>query len=339
MPFGHNCEHPNFDSCVATMRGKVDNPEAFCGALMHETEGACKAMEPELALIDVDVIAKAMARTVKTSTAPLLTQMAAYERRFSELEGLNNAALAELSKQAKTITELTERLAIAEARPMQPGPQGEKGDVGPEGRVGATGSPGERGERGEKGEPGERGEKGLQGDVGPAGPVGDRGERGEKGEAGEKGLTGDAGPIGEKGLDGRDGRDGQPGPVGERGEKGADGQPGKDGRDGTLEDATFEQIDDRVAELKRADGSFLGRMVFSHPIYRGLWKHGEEYVRGDSVTFGGSQWIAMGLTTEKPGDGATSWRLAVKRGNDGKPGKDGAKGEPGRDGKDRVYIP
>lgn len=42
MPFGHNCEHPNFDSCVRTMTGKVEDPKGFCAALMRATESMCK---------------------------------------------------------------------------------------------------------------------------------------------------------------------------------------------------------------------------------------------------------------------------------------------------------
>ena len=38
IPFGLKCEHKDFASCVATMQGKVDDPEAFCGALMRDTE-------------------------------------------------------------------------------------------------------------------------------------------------------------------------------------------------------------------------------------------------------------------------------------------------------------
>ena len=38
MPFGDRCEHKDFKSCVSTMRGKVDDPEAFCADLMRRTE-------------------------------------------------------------------------------------------------------------------------------------------------------------------------------------------------------------------------------------------------------------------------------------------------------------
>lgn len=43
MPFGTRCEFPDFDACVATMQGKVDDPEGFCAKLMRETEAGCAA--------------------------------------------------------------------------------------------------------------------------------------------------------------------------------------------------------------------------------------------------------------------------------------------------------
>lgn len=43
MPFGENCEHADFDACVRAMTGKVDDPRAFCGALMRRTEERCRA--------------------------------------------------------------------------------------------------------------------------------------------------------------------------------------------------------------------------------------------------------------------------------------------------------
>jgi hypothetical protein len=39
------------------------------------------------------------------------------------------------------------------------------------------------------------------------------------------------------------------------------------------------------------------------------------------VSFGGSAFIAQRDTTDKP-ESSDAWRLAVKRGRDGKPGKD-----------------
>jgi hypothetical protein len=49
---------------------------------------------------------------------------------------------------------------------------------------------------------------------------------------------------------------------------------------------------------------------------KGIWKHGT-YERGDAVTRDGGQWIAQCETETTPGDSA-HWRLAVKRGRDGK---------------------
>lgn len=51
-------------------------------------------------------------------------------------------------------------------------------------------------------------------------------------------------------------------------------------------------------------------------IDRGVWREGR-FQRGDAVTWGGSLWIAQCDTGEKPEAGA-DWRLAVKRGRDGK---------------------
>jgi len=142
-------------------------------------------------------------------------------------------------------------------------------------------------------------------------------------------------PKPKDGTDGKDGRDGQPGVPGvpgrdgERGERGEQGLHGKDGRDGTLEGARLEQIDERSWRLVRADGSALPG-VFKAPsvLDRGVYQAGHRYEKGDGVTYGGSFWIAQDETSDKPGDGATAWRLAVKHGRDGREGKEGKQGPP-----------
>src|SRR5690606_32776972 len=53
------------------------------------------------------------------------------------------------------------------------------------------------------------------------------------------------------------------------------------------------------------------------PMDRGVWKEGQPYKAGDGVTWGGHFWIAQGDTSEKP-DTGKGWRLAVKKGRDGK---------------------
>lgn len=66
-------------------------------------------------------------------------------------------------------------------------------------------------------------------------------------------------------------------------------------------------------------------------IYRGVFSPGD-YLPGDTVTWAGSLWHCDESTCDKPGEsGSKGWRLAVKRGRDGKDGtngKDLTKGVP-----------
>lgn len=63
----------------------------------------------------------------------------------------------------------------------------------------------------------------------------------------------------------------------------------------------------------RAETSFQVPVV----LERGVYKDDVEYAQGDGVTWDGSFWIAQRRTKAKPGTCA-DWRLAVKRGRDGK---------------------
>lgn len=78
------------------------------------------------------------------------------------------------------------------------------------------------------------------------------------------------------------------------------------------------------------------RHVTATVLDRGVWREGK-FFKGDGVSWGGSFWIAQRETDEKPGEGKSGdnsgWRLAVKRGRDGKDGPPGAKGLPGQDGR------
>ena len=72
-------------------------------------------------------------------------------------------------------------------------------------------------------------------------------------------------------------------------------------------------------------------------IYRGVFKEGMTYAKGDSVTWGGSTWIADRETKDKPDLVDTGWILTAKKGQPGKqgePGKDGKDGLKGKDGRD-----
>lgn len=66
-------------------------------------------------------------------------------------------------------------------------------------------------------------------------------------------------------------------------------------------------------------------------IYRGLYELGKEYRKGDVVTFAGSMLLAQRTTTAIPETPAAGddWRVAVKRGRDGKDYKPTA--EPSRE--------
>lgn len=180
--------------------------------------------------------------------------------------------------------------------------------------------------------------------------------------------------AGKDGNDGRDGKDGAPGEPGKDGiglasmlidrsgelvatmsdgsmrelgvVVGKDGEPGAPGRDGAdgfgFDDLAAEYDGERGITLRFSRGEQNKEFAFSLPVIldRGVFKDGAAYEAGDAVTWGGSLWIAQKATADKPeaGDG---WRLAVKRGRDGKqgePGKAGAPGEPGRPGKDLTQL-
>lgn len=54
-------------------------------------------------------------------------------------------------------------------------------------------------------------------------------------------------------------------------------------------------------------------------IYQGVFKSGQEYLPGDTVTWGGSLWHCDEQTKDKPGEtDSKGWMLAAKRGRDGR---------------------
>ena len=165
--------------------------------------------------------------------------------------------------------------------------------------------------------------------IGLEGPSGPPGNPGAVGEPGPQGLPG---PPGERG---QQGPDGERGPAGAQGQPGDRGEPGRDGRDAAdltlLRSYIVEQVAAEIAEIFKA-ASFTsadgGRTLnaalggTSHeiktriPLDAGVWTE-REYAAGDGVTHGGSFFIAQADTTEKPGK-SDLWRLAVKRGADGR---------------------
>lgn len=205
-------------------------------------------------------------------------------------------------------------------------------------------------ERGEKGEPGPQGEPGPAGEVDmeavsamiadavksavEALPAPEKGERGDDGLPGEKGADGAPGEKGERGDDGigladalidkdgnlvltmTDGRTKSLGAV-----VGKDGERGQDGKTFTLDDFDVEAIDERTIRLGFTGGAEKHTFELAFPVLigRGIWTEGEEYQRGDVVTWGGSAWEAVepekGI---KPDMSSGGWRILAKRGRDGK---------------------
>lgn len=96
---------------------------------------------------------------------------------------------------------------------------------------------------------------------------------------------------------------------------------GKDGEPGLgFDDMSIEQTGERQATLKFVRGEQVKTFDLTVPavIDRGVFKEGQAYMVGDAVTFGGSLWIAQKDTGAKPDGPETGWRLAVKKGRDGR---------------------
>ena len=173
-------------------------------------------------------------------------------------------------------------------------------------------------EKGEKGDVGERGPEGPSG-VGVLGAF--RDHKGVLILTLSDGRTQDVGDI-----TGPRGFDGEKGDVGERGEIGPQGERGVPGYSLNAFDANVSD-DGRTVLLSFADEAerFEVEMKFPVPLYRGVFREGEQYEAGDMVTWGGSLWHCSERTAEKPDekskDGA--WRIAVKKGRDGKDAKNG----------------
>jgi len=125
----------------------------------------------------------------------------------------------------------------------------------------------------------------------------------------------------------RDGQPGAPGPPGRDGHDGAPGAPGADGRaglDGLGLDglsAAYDGARTLTLSLAAGDRTQAYTLTLPVPLYQGVWQKGARYTRGDLVTFGGSVWHANTdpAPDAKPGDGSSTWQLAVKRGQDGRP--------------------
>lgn len=115
-----------------------------------------------------------------------------------------------------------------------------------------------------------------------------------------------------------------PGPAGRDGKDGLDGKAGADGLGFDDLTATFDGH--RTITIAYARGATVKTFPLVLPFqrYTGVYVDGKAYSVGDVVTAGGSQWHCNEDTASKPGEGSKAWTLAVKRGRDGKDGKDAA---------------
>jgi hypothetical protein len=137
------------------------------------------------------------------------------------------------------------------------------------------------------------------------------------------GATQDVGPvIGKDGAPGLDGKD-------------AIGTPGRDGKDGA-DGLGFDDYDLYLDEtrgwiLRLEQGERFKEFVLGMPFDAKVWSAGTVYPKGAGVTSDGHYWIAQAQTSEPPGEGNPAWRIAVRRGKQGREGQKGKDGAPGRD--------
>lgn len=96
-----------------------------------------------------------------------------------------------------------------------------------------------------------------------------------------------------------------------------DGAQGADGLG--FDDFDVEYDGERKFTFKWANGDRAKSKSFRAPvnIWRGVFAPTASYEKDDSVTYGGSTWIALKDAPGIPGSG-DGWRLCVKRGRDAK---------------------
>ncbi len=103
---------------------------------------------------------------------------------------------------------------------------------------------------------------------------------------------------------------------------GTDGQPGRDGLG--FDDLNVEQVGERTVRFLLTRGADQAEfdVTLPVPIYRGVFKDGDDYATGDLTTWAGSLWHCNEPKGLKPGAPESGWQLAAKA---GRPGKDAAK--------------
>lgn len=166
------------------------------------------------------------------------------------------------------------------------------------------------------------------------------GSPGQDGKDGTPGLDGKDGSDGRNGLDGKDGVGLADAIIDRRGvlvltmtdgrtkeldvvigKDGTDGRPGNDGapgRDGFGFDALDLVEDEKGVVLRFSQGDVVKDFALPVVFDRGVFKEDGSYRKGNGVTWGGSYWIAQKDDPGKPDTPDSGWRLAVKKGQNGR---------------------
>ena len=270
-------------------------------------------------MIDAKAFGADLAGIVKAATAPLQARIDALEKALADRpepeagkdgrdgsDGKDGASVTVddvLPALQRQVDEYLANLpAPKDGKDGVDGKDGAPGEPGRDGRDGVDGkdgAPGRDGVDGKDGEPGQPGEKGADG-IGLAGAMIDR--------DGNLIVTLTNGET--KALGAVVGKDGAPG---------EDGKPGWDGIG--FDDMTLDYDGERTFTFLFQRGERIEERKFVAPVMldRGVYRPETAYAKGDAVTYGGSVWIAQTDTKAKP-DGSADWRLAVKKGRDGRDG-------------------
>jgi len=103
------------------------------------------------------------------------------------------------------------------------------------------------------------------------------------------------------------------------GKDGEDGEPGRDGLG--FDDMRLEARSEGVYMVWER-GDVIKDAFVPMPFYRGVWSKEAGYREGNTVTWGGSTWIAVKDSPQgKPDAPDSDWMLSNKRGRDGKDAK------------------
>ena len=236
-----------------------------------------------------------------------------------------------LAGEIRTLRQEVETRSAALVVEPVAGPPGERGADGAEGR-GVAGARLESGslvlrytDGSEENVGRVMGEKGEPGSPGPVGPQGERGAEGGQGPEGIgiaelRQVNGDLIIRTTDGLERNAGR-----VLGERGEPGPEGPPGKEGAEGapsTVPGPKGERGADGAASVEEIEAIVERRVRDLETrtladTYRGVFKAGETYQRGQTATLDGSLFLALEDTTDRP-ETTQAWRLITKRGRDAK---------------------